>query len=219
MNDIDQAKTCTVFSGHERVTSGPIEDTTLHVRTLKALSPESLFLFFDDATGEQFDVCIEGTEALVLERLRLQFPPQTDEPQDDGTASKSASSNISEKAQKSASARGRPKLNVIAREVTLQPRHWQWLKDQPGSASSVLRNLIDQARRNSVDKDKRRHSQKSTFLFISAIAGNLESFEEAIRCLFAFDQAGFEEYIGRWPEDIVSYAKQLSEYAFIHVSD
>src|ERR1700679_3549712 len=43
---------------------------------------------------------------------------------------------------------GRPKLGVTAREVTLLPRHWDWLATQPGGASIALRRLVEDARSN-----------------------------------------------------------------------
>ena len=43
---------------------------------------------------------------------------------------------------------GRPKLGVVAREVTLLPAHWTWLANQPGGASVALRRLVDAARRD-----------------------------------------------------------------------
>src|ERR1700739_3037247 len=42
---------------------------------------------------------------------------------------------------------GRPKLGVVAREVTLLPRHWDWLATQPGGGSVALRKLVGEARR------------------------------------------------------------------------
>src|SRR5665213_1978029 len=49
-------------------------------------------------------------------------------------------------AQDAARGPGRPKLGVQAREVTLLPRHWDWLNSQPGGASAALRKLVEEAR-------------------------------------------------------------------------
>jgi hypothetical protein len=106
--------------------------------------------------------------------------------------------------------RGRPRLGVIAKEVTLLPRHWDWLSAQPGGASVALRKLVDQARRDSGDRDRVRAAQEAAYRFMSAIAGNLPGFEEASRALFAYDRRGFGELIAGWPEDVRDYAIQLA---------
>lgn len=109
---------------------------------------------------------------------------------------------------------GRPKLGVVAREVTLLPRHWEWLNAQPGGASVALRKLVEAARRENAEGDRIRASQEATFRFISAIAGNEPGFEEASRSLFAGDRAAFEARTAEWPEDVATYARELSTDAF-----
>jgi hypothetical protein len=106
--------------------------------------------------------------------------------------------------------RGRPRLGVVAREVTLLPRHWDWLNLQPGGASIALRKLVEEARKASGDRDRVRTAQESTYRFISAIAGNLPGFEEAARALFAHDRRRFGDLIAGWPEDVRDYAIQLA---------
>jgi len=106
--------------------------------------------------------------------------------------------------------RGRPKLGVVAREVTLLPRHWDWLSTQPGGASVALRKLVEEARRTSGDKDRRRAAQEAAFHFMSAIAGDLAGFEEASRALFAYDRRRFGEVIAAWPEDVRDHAVKLA---------
>lgn len=105
---------------------------------------------------------------------------------------------------------GRPKLGVVAREVTLLPRHWDWLNAQPGGASVALRKLIEEARRLTVDTDRERTAREVTYRFLSAIAGNQPGFEEAVRGLFAGDSAKFEAEMAAWPEDIRTHALRLS---------
>lgn len=105
---------------------------------------------------------------------------------------------------------GRPKLGVIAREVTLLPRHWDWLASQPGGASVALRKLVEEARRNSGDKDRRRQAQEAAYRFMSSMAGDFPGFEEALRALFAFDRRRFSEMVAAWPADIRDYAVQLA---------
>lgn len=106
--------------------------------------------------------------------------------------------------------RGRPRLGVVAKEVTLLPRHWDWLNVQPGGASVALRKLVEEARRTSGDRDRVRAAQEAAYRFLSAVAGNLPGFEEATRALFAYDRRRFTELIARWPEDVRDYAVQLA---------
>ena len=139
------------------------------------------YLAFDDETGRQLDIDLRAVKSL---------------PSPDG--------------QSEPRGRGRPRLGVIAREVTLLPSHWDWLNGQPGGASVALRKLVDAARRTSGDRDRVRAAQESTYWFISAIAGNLPGFEEATRALFAYDRRRFGDLISRWPEDIRDYAIRLA---------
>jgi hypothetical protein len=109
-----------------------------------------------------------------------------------------------------AKGRGRPKLGVVAREVTLLPRHWDWLSAQPGGASVALRKLVDQARRDSGDSERVRQSQEAAYRFMSAIGGNLPNFEEASRALFGHDRRGFADLLAPWPADVRDYAIKLA---------
>ena len=102
----------------------------------------------------------------------------------------------------------------MAREVTLLPRHWDWLKAQPGGASAALRLLVDEARRSEAGASSARLSQNAAYNFMSAIAGNLPGYEEAIRALFAGNQAGFDGETAGWPADVRSHARQLAAAAF-----
>ena len=106
--------------------------------------------------------------------------------------------------------RGRPRLGVIAREVTLLPRHWDWLNLQPGGASVALRKLVEEARKTSGDRDRVRAAQEAAYRFMSAIAGNLPGFEEATRALFASDRRTFTHHVANWPEDVRDYAVKLA---------
>jgi hypothetical protein len=106
--------------------------------------------------------------------------------------------------------RGRPRLGVIAKEVTLLPRHWDWLNLQPGGASVALRKLVEEARRTSGAHDRIRSAQESAYRFMSAVAGNLPGFEESARALFAYDRRRFSEMIAAWPDDVRDYAVRLA---------
>jgi hypothetical protein len=104
--------------------------------------------------------------------------------------------------------RGRPKLGVVAREVTLLPRHWDWLARQPGGASVTLRRLVEDASRS--PKERARAAANAAYNFLHAIAGDRPAYEEALRALFAHDRAKFEAHIASWPADIRRHALRLA---------
>jgi hypothetical protein len=110
--------------------------------------------------------------------------------------------------------KGRPRLGVVSREVTLLPRHWEWLRAQPGGASVTLRRLVDDARRSNREGSSVKRAQNAAYAFMSAMAGNLPGFEEAIRALFAGEQTRFEQVLADWPADIGRYARDLAEPSF-----
>ncbi|MBH0112425.1 DUF2239 family protein [Novosphingobium sp. YJ-S2-02] len=101
--------------------------------------------------------------------------------------------------------RGRPRLGVTPREVTLLPRHWDWLAAQPGGASQALRRLVDQARRNDAGRTAQRLAAERCYRAMSALAGDLPGFEEASRQLFSTSPEKFREAIPAWPDDVRDY--------------
>jgi len=104
---------------------------------------------------------------------------------------------------------GRPKLGVKAREVTLLPRHWDWLARQPGGASAALRRLVEQARRDGAGQDQARRSQRAADRFMYRMAGDLPNFEEAYRAFYAKDFVRMDHLIGAWPADIRDHLRRL----------
>src|SRR5262245_48794423 len=127
---MDSPQRCTAFAGAKMVASGALADVAADVRPLVQPGSSDTVLIFDDATGAVIDVDFRGTVTEVRARLAKPAPPESEAPAQQGP--------------------GRPKLGVVAREVTLLPRHWEWLKMQPGGASVTLRKLIDEARRANV---------------------------------------------------------------------
>jgi hypothetical protein len=106
--------------------------------------------------------------------------------------------------------RGRPKLGVVAREVTLLPQHWDWLAAQPGGASVTLRKLVHAARTAEASGGNAAARQAASYRFMSAMAGNLPGFEEAARALFSARYQDFEKQMSRWPADVRHYALALA---------
>jgi hypothetical protein len=152
-------------------------------------------IIFDDASGRAIDIDLRGSERDVVARLPQ---PASEIVADDDPA------------EPEPRGRGRPKLGVVAREVTLLPRHWEWLGAQPGGASVALRKLVEEARRKSGDRDRSRAAREAAYHFMSTMAGNLRHFEEASRALFADDRRRFVELIAGWPGDIRDHVVKLA---------
>ena len=104
--------------------------------------------------------------------------------------------------------RGRPSLGVVPREVTLLPRHWEWLASQPGGASVALRRLIDTVRKDAASAQRVRRD--AVYRCMAALAGDLPGFEEAARALFADDAEGFAAQIASWPADVRDHLLAMS---------
>jgi hypothetical protein len=181
----------TAFDGHRRLASGPLHEAALAVKRAADSGAAGPLLVFDDTTGRVVDVDTRGTEAEVVARL-------------------SGEALAPEPAEAEPRRRGRPKLGVVAREVTLLPRHWDWLAAQPGGASVALRKLVEEARRGSAGTDRRRGARDAAYRFMSAMAGDLPRFEEAARALFADDRQRFGALVAAWPVDVRDHAVTLA---------
>ena len=172
------SETHTAFDGHRRLASGPLSAVAVAVKRAIEGGEARPILIFEDATGRAIDIDTRGAEDEVAARYE---PPTR--------------------------GRGRPKLGVVAREVTLLPRHWDWLNRQSGGASVALRKLVEEARRGG---DGGREARDAAYHFMSAVAGNLPGFEEATRALFAGDRQRFESLIAAWPADVRAHAFMLA---------
>ena len=170
---------CTAFAGLRKLAQGALIDVALVVKAAETQEPDAV-LVFDDATGRVLDLDLRGSTAEIVARLA----------RPGGTEAEPARG------------RGRPKLGVVPREVTLLPRHWDWLANQPGGASVALRKLVEEARRRSGDRDRARMARDAAYHFMSTMAGNRPGFEEASRALFAGDRHRFAELIASWPPDV-----------------
>ena len=184
--------------GTRQVASGNLAEVALAIKAATSRDPTASALVFDDVTGRAIDLDLRGTDDAVVQRLDNHPGPGSGPPQ------------VPEKRGP-----GRPKLGVVAREVTLLPRHWDWLSTQPGGASVALRKLVDEARRANRDSDRARRAQEAAYRFMSAMAGNESGFEEATRALFAADRARYDAMIGSWPADVRVYAAALAKDAFV----
>ena len=188
------------FDGNQKLAEGPLSAVALKVKETSDAHPLARILVFNTATSELIDFDCRGTPAQMLRRLNASTKEHSLPA--DPTPERAAPVGP-----------GRPRLGVVAREVTLLPRHWEWLSTQPGGASVALRKLVEHARRVSASSDGVRQAQAAAYRFMSAMAGNLDGFEEAARALFAADRARFDALVESWPLDVQSHLQRLAEPA------
>lgn len=189
------------FENHRRIAAGPLHDVALAVKEVVDGGDHGTILVFADPSSQPIELDLRGTADDVARRLR-----------------DTAGGGPRETAERAEAAKprgpGRPKLGVVGREVTLLPRHWQWLNSQPGGASVTLRKLVEEARRANAAGDRRRLAREATYRFLSALAGNLPGFEEATRALFAGDAERFDQHTAAWPADLRAHARKLAAPSF-----
>ena len=157
----------------------------------------SAFLGFDHiASGSLPQVYAAAPDSLIFDRqtgrvvdIDPRFPPSEEGPRP-----------------------GRPKLGVIPREVTLMPRHWDWLSTQPGGASVALRKLVEEASRN--PKAQRRAKADAVYRLATALVGNAPGYEEAMRALYAGQREEFAAHIEAWPADVRQVLEEMTAEAF-----
>lgn len=191
----------TAFEGHHLLAAGPLADVALAVKRAMSAGGDDAVLVFNDDSGQQTDLDLRGAEADIIARhtpVAAQADALTD------------ATTVAEPEDAPPRGRGRPKLGVVAREVTLLPRHWDWLGAQPGGASVALRKLVEQARREHDIRDQRRQRQEAAYRFMSSLAGDLPGFEEATRALYAEDPERYAQCMQPWPQDVRRYAMQLA---------
>ena len=176
-----------VFSCHRLIARGPLGAVLEAVRTAAAGDPAPLVI--DLATGRVVDLDERGS--LDEARARLTPAPEAEK-----------------------RGPGRPKLGVTAREVTLLPRHWDWLSAQPGGASVALRKLVEAALRDAEGPDRARKAKEAAYRFMTALAGDLPGYEEATRMLFAGDWTAFDAATEGWPEGVRETAQEMAAGAW-----
>lgn len=200
------------FSGPRRIACGTLADVALAARRALEEGAREAVLVFADATGRVVDVDLRGTDEEVCARARVQEEALAAW-DGDGRAGSAGSAGGGEGPSGAQRGRGRPRLGVVAKEVTLLPRHWAWLSAQRGGASATLRRLVEEARKSSGRRDEVRRSQDAAYRFMSAMGGDLPGYEEAIRALFAGDAARFDAHTAAWPSDLREHARGLASDA------
>lgn len=190
---IDSAKTCVAFCGHRRLAEGPPPAVARSVRHHLDRHPDVSVLVFSWPENAPVDLDLRGTP--------------------DEVAARTEERERAAGAAADAARRGRPRLGVVGREVTLLPRHWDWLAHQPGGASVTLRKLVEAARKEGARDEAVRRAQDRTHRFLYALAGDLPGFEEAARALYAWDLPALEERIADWPEDLRTHVRRCTNEA------
>lgn len=175
------------FAGHRLLAQGPAAEVVAAARIASELG--EAVLTFDAGDGRVVDLDLRGGLAEVLARLTPAPEPEKRGP-------------------------GRPKLGVTAREVTLLPRHWDWLASQPGGASVALRKLVEGALKAAGGPDRARRAKEAAYRFMTAIAGDLPGYEEATRMLFAGDWTAFDAAVEGWPEGVRDVVREMAKGAW-----
>lgn len=178
------------FSSHERIAKGEPAIVAAAVKQFADANDTANLLIFDIMSSQPVELDLRGTveevSARVTEQLNAEEPKR---------------------------GRGRPKLGVISKEVTLLPRHWDWLQAQPGGASVTLRKLVETASKAHGSGENPQQQLESAYRFMTAIGGNLPGYEEGIRALFAKDAAKFKKALKKWPKDVRKHVRNLAEPA------
>ena len=193
---ITSQTTWIAFAQNKRIASGKPKDVVTAAKLFSDSHPTTNVLVFDATTSATIELDLRGVMTTVLRRL-----PKTIQEEATQEPVASASNNVTV---------GRPRLGVVAREVTLLPRHWEWLASQSGGASVALRKLVEHALRSSKAADLKRKVQESAYRFMLDMAGDNPGFEEASRALFAGDIERLQQLVAKWPRDVRQHLLTLA---------
>ncbi len=195
--EITQYQTCKAFAGHSLLASGNPSEVASAVKKYFDLNTSEAILVFDAESSAPIEFDLEGSEEDVANRYR-----------------ETPKAKATDEKQEPTRSRGRPKLGVVGKEVTLLPRHWEWLQRQSGGPSVALRKLVEQAKRESQEEDQQLAARDAVYNFMHAIAGNVAGFEEASRALYASDRRRFDFETELWPKDVREHLYYLADNFF-----
>ena len=193
-----------VFQDQRCLALGGLMDVATKARQALNDNGDAPLLIFDAVTSRPVEIDLRGSLADVQERIEKLSAAQGNDTAIEPAALRGP---------------GRPKLGVVAREITLLPRHWEWLSQQPGGASVAIRKLVEEARRSGSGKDRVRQAQESLHRFMTAMAGDYPNYEDALRALYAGDQSRFDTSIAKWPADVRDHVRRLAASAFDAIRD
>lgn len=194
MHPLD-CRSCTAFDGHRLIASGALAEVARATKQALDAGMAGPLLVFDDHSGHTLEIDFRGSIDEVLARLQ---PAAVEAP---------------------ARGPGRPKLGVVSREVTLLPRHWDWLNGQPGGASATLRRLVEQARRDDGGAQRARNATETVERCMRTMAGDLAGYEEASRAFYRHDRERFTVLSAAWPPDVRRYLQRLATTAWNATTD
>ncbi len=178
-----------VFAGSRRLALGGLDDVMPVLKRRFDSDAGDPALTFELESGRQVDFDLRAPLTEILERESPSAPRGP----------------------------GRPRLGVASREISLLPRHWDWLEQQPSGASAALRRLVDHAIKTEPGRERARRLRAALSNILSAVAGNRPHFEEACRALFAGDLKLFAANIERWPRDLRDFA--LAQATLAHEAE
>lgn len=184
---------CTAFFGTQKIARGNIVDVIPAVKAFFEKSGENPVLLFDNTTSAPIEIDFRGSTEEILSNI----------------------SSVSEDSEKKPLNPGRPKLGVISREISLLPRHWEWLSLQQKGASATIRTLVEEAKKKTAPQDEIQKAQNSLHTFMTAIAGNMPGYEEALRALYSGEKKRFSEVISAWTKDVREHTEELAKKAFL----
>lgn len=200
MNNTEQTSWI-AFSKSKCIASGTPREVAADVKRFVDSQSTGIVLVFDAKTSLSVEIDLRGSLPAVLKRLPA---TKAQEPSPDNASPVSSERTA-----------GRPRLGVTAREVTLLPRHWEWLSTQPGGASVALRKLVEHALRTSKEVDRLRQAQEAAYRFMNVMAGDSPGFEEASRALFANDIGRLQQFVSKWPRDVRNHVLFLADATVI----
>lgn len=180
------------FDRQRQIARGPLAEVARVVKQALDADANGTPLIFGAHDSRRVEVDLRGTLAQVLARIGK--PPTS--------------------AKSSPAGPGRPKLGVVAREVTLLPRHWDWLGQQPGGASAAMRRLVELARRGNDGRARAHQAMEAVDRFMLVMAGDLAGYEEASRAFYRSDQQRFATITKKWPADVREHLLELAECAW-----
>ena len=185
--------TFTAFEGHSLIAHGDLAEVVLKIKSTIGKASISTILIFSDITGKTIDFNFHGSKQDILKRLEVYTSVE-----DAGLSS----------------GPGRPKLGVVSREVSLLPRHWEWLATQRGGASATIRTLVEDAMKKSSSGQSVKQVQDRVYQIMSVLAGDLSDYEEALRAMYKKDKKSFLGFIEKWPNDVQHYLLKSSKEIF-----
>lgn len=200
-NSIYLSQPCTAFVGDRLFETGSLIEVALASRAAVSDGLFDAVTIFNDTTGGVVELNLLGSQhALIAQLYEQSIRSASNEADAQGLGSSS---------RPSPRRRGRPKLGVVSREVTLLPQHWEWLSAQPGGASVMLRRLVEKACQASCDAHPEAMQRERAYRFISTVGKSLPNFNETVSALLSGNSERFTRELSFWPVDMASYALRL----------